>query len=163
MHAVATPRAATVEDIDELTRLRGVMLAAVDAEGWAARVRADPGWAQRCRARFAELLGSAAFAVFVVDAPDGGLAACGAGWVDRRLPSPGGTGLAGFVSNMCTDPAHRRRGHARAVLTALMDWFAGQGVSRVDLHATEEGRRVYAAAGFRPPQWQALRWTAPRG
>jgi GNAT superfamily N-acetyltransferase len=151
------PRCATVDDVAELVRLRALMLGAVGAD-----MSADDGWRDRCAQRLHELLTSESFVAFVIDAPDGGLAACGAGWVDRRLPAPGTDGLAGFLGNMSTDPAHRRRGHARAIVSALMEWFRAAGVSRVDLHATEHAQSLYEREGFNPPAWPALRWHAPR-
>jgi GNAT superfamily N-acetyltransferase len=89
--------------------------------------------------------------VFVVDHPevDGALVACGAGVVCRRLPNPWHPdGLAGYVQWMSTEPAFRRRGLGRAVLRAVLDWFAQLGVENVELHATEEGAPLYRSEGF---------------
>jgi GNAT superfamily N-acetyltransferase len=155
MSAAPAPRPATPADAAELTRLRGHMLAAMGID-----VDARPVWREECRRRFAELVTEPSFKAYVVDAPGGGLAACGGGWIDRRLPSPSSAGLVGHIANMCTDPAHRRQGHARAVLAALMRWFADEGVGRVELHATDEGRGLYEQVGFTAPDWPALRWTA---
>jgi GNAT superfamily N-acetyltransferase len=149
-------RTATAADVPELTRLRGLMLVSVGVD-----LAADDGWRARCDQRFTELLAAPGFAVFVVDAPGGGLAACGAGWVDRRLPAPGGDGLAGYLANMSTDPAHRGQGLGRRVLGELMAWFTREGVTRVELNATEQAGSMYADVGFSPPQWPALRWHAP--
>jgi GNAT superfamily N-acetyltransferase len=150
-------RRATAYDVPELVRLRGVMLASMGVD-----LESDPTWRERCAAALAEQLTGERFAAYVVEAPDGGLASCGVGWAEARLPSPGHDGLVGHVGNMATDPAHRRRGLARAVLDALQGWFATQGVHRVELAATEEGRGVYEAAGFREPAWPQLRWYPPR-
>ncbi|RNG18643.1 GNAT family N-acetyltransferase [Streptomyces botrytidirepellens] len=47
------------------------------------------------------------------------------------------------------DPKRPRgRGYARATTEALLDWFAGQGVTRVDLHATEGAEELYRSLGF---------------
>lgn len=150
-------RRATTDDIPELIRLRGVMLAAMGVD-----LESDPTWRERCAGALARQLAGARFAAYVVDAPGGGLASCGVGWAEVRLPSPGHDGLVGHIGSMCTDPAHRRRGHARAVLDGLQGWFVTQGVHRVELAATEAGRWVYEAAGFRVPEWPQLRWYPPR-
>jgi GNAT superfamily N-acetyltransferase len=150
-------RRATAYDVGELTRLRGVMLAAMGVD-----VDSDASWRHRCEAALVEQLGTARFAAYVVDAPGGGLASCGVGWAEVRLPSPGREGVVGHIGNMCTDPAHRRRGHARAVLDGLLGWFVTQGVGRVELAATDEGQALYEAAGFRMPEWPLLRWYPPR-
>jgi GNAT superfamily N-acetyltransferase len=149
-------RRATTYDAVEITRLRGVMLASMGVD-----VESDPGWWARCERALGEQLAGRTFAAYVVDAPAGGLAACGAGWVLQRLPSPGSAGVAGLLGNMCTDPAHRRRGHARAVLVGLLGWFTEQGVRRVDLTATAEGRGLYEAVGFSEPSWPFLSWFPP--
>ncbi|MDT3399416.1 GNAT family N-acetyltransferase [Streptomyces sp. B1866] len=94
-------------------------------------------------------------AAFVVDGDGDGepggarLAARAVGRVEERLPAPGHpAGRFGFVFNVCTDPRYRGRGLARATTRALLDWFAGQGVTRVDLHATPEAERLYRGLGF---------------
>ena len=150
-------RRATTYDVPELTRLRGVMLAAMGVD-----LDVDATWRARCEAALVEQLGGERFAAYVVDAPGGGLASCGVGCAEVRLPSPGRPGVVGHVGNMCTDLAHRRRGHARAVLDGLLGWFVAQGVNRVELAATAEGQGLYAGAGFRVPEWPQLRWYPPR-
>jgi GNAT superfamily N-acetyltransferase len=138
-------RRAMPADAAEVTRLRGYMLEAMGVD-----VDSDPGWRGRCEQVFCELLDSPRFVAFVIDG-DEGLAATGTGWVDKRLPGPGSDGLVGYVANMSTDPAHRRQGHARRILEALLAWFEAQGVHRVDLHATDEGRPLYEGYGFDLP------------
>ena len=89
--------------------------------------------------------------LFVVDHPEarGQLVACGAGIVARRLPNPHHPdGLAGYVQWMSTEPAFQRRGLARAVLRAVIDWFASRGIDNVELHATEAGEPLYRSEGF---------------
>jgi GNAT superfamily N-acetyltransferase len=89
--------------------------------------------------------------MFVVDHPDvtGALVACGAGVVSDRLPNPWHPdGLAGYVQWMSTEPAFRRRGLARAVLRAILEWFDERGVDNVELHATDAGAPLYRSEGF---------------
>ncbi|MFI1332609.1 GNAT family N-acetyltransferase [Streptomyces sp. NPDC020845] len=47
-----------------------------------------------------------------------------------------------------TDPAYRRRGHSRAIMRGLLDWFREHGVARVDLRASAEGEPLYRELGF---------------
>ena len=143
--AAPAVRAAREDDAPEVVRLRRVMFAAMtgrDAPG--------PWEAEAERLLREQLAGRGALTgVFVVDAVDGGLAACAVGTVEQRLPAPSSpAGRFGFVFNVCTDPAHRGLGHARAVTEALLDWFEEQGVTRVDLHATPEAERLYRDLGF---------------
>jgi GNAT superfamily N-acetyltransferase len=140
-------RRAGVGDAAELLRLRSVMLQAVRPGGPDPRSWIEPGIEVVRR-----LLdpGNRAMAAFVVDKPDGaGLAACVVGTIDQRLPGPNDpTGLRGYVLNVATDPGYRRRGFSRACMVALLDWYAQQGITAVDLRASAEGEPLYAALGF---------------
>lgn len=70
---------------------------------------------------------------------DGRLAACGIGTIEQRLPGPHLTnGRVGHVIGLVTDPAHRRRGHSRAIVRDLLDWFREREVARVDQYVSAE-------------------------
>ena len=134
-------------DAVELMRLRGVMLAGLSG---AEEVTGD--W-QRTGAEMLRQQFSAAdpsVAAFVADKGDRpGLAACVLGNVDQRLPGPNNpNGLRGYVYNVATDAAYRRRGLSRACMTALLEWFAGRGAGVVDLRASPSGEPLYASLGF---------------
>lgn len=139
----------------ELARLRLQMFADMG--------ETDPpeGLLDACIQAFAARAADPDFAAFVVDAEHrpGQLLAAGAGWVETRLPGPRRMdGRTGHVQSMCTDPAARRQGHARRVFAALLDFFAEQGVRKIELHATPEGAPLYASFGFAPePTAMALR------
>jgi GNAT superfamily N-acetyltransferase len=138
-----TVRRATADDAEELARLR---LAMFDDMG----VDYGPDLLARCVDGFQERLVADDFAAYVVEAGPR-LAAAGSGWLTVRLPDPRtSTWLRGYVASMYTDPAHRRRGHARAVVAALLAWFAAQGAEPVELNATEMGAPLYASFGFVP-------------
>ena len=89
--------------------------------------------------------------------------ACGVGHVEQHLPSPSQLdGRRGHVSSMSTDPSARRRGHARAVLDALLRWMReDHGLQRVDLRATPDGQPLYEDLGFRVLGGATMSWTAP--
>jgi GNAT superfamily N-acetyltransferase len=67
-----------------------------------------------------------------------------------------GSGIAyrplGMVGNMIVDPAHRRRGIGRAILDAVLEFLDERGCTRLELSATDEGRPLYALAGFNPTE-----------
>lgn len=89
--------------------------------------------------------------VLVVDDPTcpGRLAATGAGLIATRLPGPGNpSARVGYIQWVSTDLAWRRRGLARAITVALIDWFGEQQVRSVELHATQDGEPLYRALGF---------------
>ncbi|MFF9896668.1 GNAT family N-acetyltransferase [Streptomyces longispororuber] len=58
------------------------------------------------------------------------------------------------------NPAYRRRGHSRAILNGLLDWFREREASRVDLHASREGEPLYRDLGFTEHPGPAL-WLRP--
>lgn len=53
-----------------------------------------------------------------------------------------------WIVNMFTEPEHRRQGLARLLLQEMLAWCRGQSFPLVSLHASDEGRFVYAAMGF---------------
>ena len=148
-------RRATTADIPELVRLRSVMMDSV----WGG---SDASWEDSCRQVLARALEDGSMVAVVVDAPGGGLSACGVGMIAQRLPGPGcPSGRFGYVQSMCTDDRHRRQGLARRVFEGLMEWFASEGITRVDLHASKMGEPLYRSAGFTDAAEPELRWRAP--
>jgi GNAT superfamily N-acetyltransferase len=155
-------RAATPDDADELVRLRAVMLSDYgDPQTW------NDGWRAPARDTLRRRLTGpeASMGAFVVDRPDGpGLAACAVGIIEERLGNPLNLhGLSGYVFNVATDPAYRRRGYARACMEALLDWFRSRGVGQVDLRASRDGEPLYAQLGFERTSDPAMRLWATHG
>ncbi|MFC4058357.1 GNAT family N-acetyltransferase [Planomonospora corallina] len=153
-------RDATPDDIPELVRLREVLTERMARDGSPVFEHWQEAYAESLRER----LGSPDTAVYVVDAPEGGLAACGIGLIFDRFPGPAlPDGRYGYVQGMTTDPRHRRRGHGRAVMGALMDWYRAAGVRKVDLHATSDGEPLYREFGFVEDGYPSLTWRDPSG
>lgn len=145
-------RWATVEDVDELVRLREVMLDGMGRGG-------DPSWrpvvAEQLRVG---LPGDRYFAAAVDDPGGGGLVGGGVGMVWERLAGVGDDGRFGYVQSMATNPAWRSRGVARAVMAFLLDGFRARGVHKVGLHYTAAGEPLYRSLGFVEPSQPELRW-----
>jgi len=59
-------------------------------------------------------------------------------------------GGLGFIYNVYVEPAHRRRGIARATLELLHRWAHERGLGALALHASEDGRPLYEALGYLP-------------
>jgi GNAT superfamily N-acetyltransferase len=55
-----------------------------------------------------------------------------------------------WIVNVFTEPEHRRKGLARTVVRAAVDWCRGAGMKYVFLHASDDGRALYEGLGFRP-------------
>ncbi|MFJ8437394.1 GNAT family N-acetyltransferase [Kitasatospora griseola] len=144
---MSTPRPARPEDAAELVRLRTLMFESMQGES-------RPGhWQHTAQDLVARQLAEPdrRLQAYVIDDPDrpGRLASCAVGTLEQRLPAPGHPdGLFGFVFNICTDPGHRGRGHARACTEALVAWFDERRATRIDLHATEGGEALYRSLGF---------------
>ncbi|MBN2305392.1 MAG: GNAT family N-acetyltransferase [Anaerolineae bacterium] len=80
-----------------------------------------------------------------------GFAASGAGlWVREYPPNPIDMGFRrGYVLNVYTYPAYRRRGLARQLVKCAVVWCQEQNINGVMLHYTEAGRQIYESLGFR--------------
>ncbi|GIE85486.1 GNAT family N-acetyltransferase [Actinoplanes regularis] len=141
-------RRATAADAAELVRLRGILIAAMQGHQ-----SENDEWRQRARMTLEKRLiaPEPTLVAFVVEQPDAPsrLAACAVGTVEERLGGPGNpSGLTGYVFNVATDPAHRRRGYSRLCTTALLDWYRDHGIATVDLRATAPAEPLYRSLGF---------------
>ncbi|MHC3453374.1 GNAT family N-acetyltransferase [Streptomyces prasinus] len=154
-------RRAVPGDAEEVLRLRQVMIDSMARSSPATDWHADA--LPVLRAKLAEPDGP--FAAFVVDRPGfparggpsaqggpsarGGLSALVAGTIEYRI---GGThdphGTDGYVFSVATDPDARRRGHARACMEALLEWFRERGAHRIRLTATAQAEPLYSSLGF---------------
>jgi GNAT superfamily N-acetyltransferase len=140
-------RQGTPDDADELMRLRVVMLSTIPGAPAPEPGPWLPAGAEVLRRQLADPADR--LAAFVVERPEGGLAACVVGAIDERLPGPSGPDpFKGYVYNVATDPAYRRRGYSRACMEALLAWYAHRGVRQVDLRASPDGEPLYATLGF---------------
>jgi ribosomal protein S18 acetylase RimI-like enzyme len=172
----ATIRRAGPGDAAELTRLRETMFAAMPptmspAPSAAGRpAEGEPGaagdWRDECARVLRRRLDEERDTFVAVVAEDarrpGRLLACGVGWVEVHLPSPGNlAGVRGHIANVSTDPSARRQGLGQAVMTGLLEFFTERGIGRVDLFATTMGEGVYRSLGFTDPHDAALSWYSP--
>ncbi|MFF7451438.1 MULTISPECIES: GNAT family N-acetyltransferase [unclassified Streptomyces] len=149
-------RQAMEYDLVELVRLRALLFDQLEGDFFHP-VSVNDGWLDTLAVVLKEQLTADTVRILVVDSAVGGLAACGIGTVEQRLPGPHlRNGRIGQVLGVVTDPAHRRRGHSRAIMRGLLDWFRQCEVSRVDLHASAEGEPLYRELGFVPHPDPAL-------
>lgn len=72
-------------------------------------------------------------------------------------------GRTGTVLNVYTLPSHRRRGHARKLMEAVLEEAREQHLSVVDLKATEDGYPLYRKVGFADDQssYHDMKWLNP--
>lgn len=89
-----------------------------------------------------------------------GEVAAGAGlWLMDWPPHMLGSGpWRGNILNVYTEPEFRKRGLARRLTVAAMDWCRENGVDCVILHASDQGRGIYESLGFEPTNEMRVRF-----
>ncbi len=127
----------------------------------------DTSWYPAAREAIASRIARGTLAAFVIDdvKPDVGenhkralLLACAVVTLEDRLPGPGfPNGTSGSMSSVFVTPEHRRRGLARAVVSAGLSWLDEMGAEVVDLHATPDAVCLYRSLGFSESRSLALR------
>jgi GNAT superfamily N-acetyltransferase len=146
-----TIRPARPEDAADVVRLASIMYGSMglDVSG--------PEWRDEAERAVRERSGSGDCAVFVAE--DGGRpVALGGVTLATRLPGPGvPSARYAYIQWMATEPAFRRRGHARGVFEAIIEWVRERGVANLELHATAEGEQLYRQYGFDDPRYPQLR------
>lgn len=137
-------RRARVSDVPLLVRHRRLMWKDIAEHPKAELDAADPVYRRWITAR----LRNGRAAAFIVDVR-GRAVASGVLWLQEVQPRPGSRRThQGYLLSMYTDPAHRRRGCAAAIVGAATAWTRERGFARVTLHAAPMGRGVYEKAGF---------------
>jgi GNAT superfamily N-acetyltransferase len=78
--------------------------------------------------------------------------------ISQLLPRPGAIngGAQALIVNVYCEPEHRRRGLARALMVAMLDWCKRERIAKVVLHASRDGRALYESLGF--VQTNEMRW-----
>jgi len=138
-------RPATLADIAHVLRHRRMMFrdmgGATDAELDAVIVTAEKF--------LRDAIPSGMYRGWLAVAADGRIAA-GAGIT--ILPWPGSprdpAPRRGWIQNVYTEPEFRRRGLARRLMEALVEWCRADGFYAITLHASPEGRHLYESMGF---------------
>ncbi|MEU7898677.1 GNAT family N-acetyltransferase [Nonomuraea sp. NPDC049152] len=149
-------RQAVEDDVAELVRLRALLFETLGGSFFNPSSAGD--WRDALAAVLKEQLTADSVRILAVDG-DNGLAACGIGTIEQRLPGPHLlNGRIGHVIGVVTDPAYRRRGHSRAIMQGLLDWFREREVARVDLYASHDGEPLYRELGFVDHPDPSLYW-----
>ena len=90
-------------------------------------------------------LSGGAYRGYLAETPAGQAVAGGGVMLWDRLGRP-----RAYICNIYTEPEYRRRGLARRLMETLIGWCRAEGLTSIDLHASEAGRPIYAALGFEP-------------
>src|SRR6266568_1097402 len=62
-----------------------------------------------------------------------------------------------WILNMYTEPGARRRGVAKRLMEAMIEWCRINGFRAVSLHASSAGRPLYETMGFQPTNEMTLK------
>lgn len=66
----------------------------------------------------------------------------------QHPPRPFGPIRRGYVTSVYVAPKHRCKGHGRALMEAIIAWGREQGLQRLELRSSDDGRELYQAVGF---------------
>ena len=138
-------RLATLEDVDELVRLRLDFLEEVG------NLKAGADGGELCalmRDYLVRKMPSGEFLAWVAESGGAIVATSGVTIFERPPNGANLAGLEAYLSNMYTLPAWRGRGVGTALVATVVEHLKATRVRRIWLHATEQGRSVYAKAGF---------------
>jgi ribosomal protein S18 acetylase RimI-like enzyme len=147
-------REATVADVVLLARHRAGMFRDMGRlkAGWeASLVRATADYLRDALPR-GEYLGWVADSVSSSPEPVGGAGVQLRSILPRPRPSGEGIELGpeAIILNVYVEPAWRRRGVGEALMRSVLSALAERKVTRIVLHASDDGRRLYQRLGFVP-------------
>ena len=78
------------------------------------------------------------------------LAGCAGALRDTSPASAWTTARSGIILGVYVKPEFRRRGYARALTLAALEWFKENRVNRIRLQASPYARPLYESLGFKP-------------
>ncbi|HMA21952.1 MAG TPA: GNAT family N-acetyltransferase, partial [Gemmatimonadaceae bacterium] len=140
-------RRATVDDIHVLLHHRRSMYEDMGRQDTEALDRIAPS----ARTYFDTAIPDGSYQGFLAVNAEGEVVG-GAGVVISRWPGDyyERTPRRAMILNMYVERNYRRRGIARALMEAMIEWCRDNGFARVSLHASDDGRQLYEKLGFTP-------------
>jgi GNAT superfamily N-acetyltransferase len=98
------------------------------------------------------------YLAWLATAPDGTVAAGTGLWLmDWPAHMIGNGARRGNILNVYTNTTFRRRGLARELMKAALDWCKQNGIDTIILHASPSGRNLYESMGFAATNEMRLR------
>lgn len=147
-------RPLTFLDIDLITRHRAAMFRDSGRQEEAVAAMAEP-FRQWLEPRLAD----GRYFGWAVETSGAGLPIAGLGMMEIDWPPHPNHPLEarrGYILNVYVEPAYRRRGIARLLLETARAEAVRRGLSYLILHATEQGRALYAGLGWSATAEMAL-------
>jgi GNAT superfamily N-acetyltransferase len=140
-------------ELSSLLDMRRAMTLELDGEDLD---RTRPQWRERFGA-FIDQLSAEDSQQFFVAELDGDLIGMGGVYKLRNHRSVIYGQASAYVTSVYVPPAHRRKGIARRITQAAIEWAREHGCVVVRLRASDTGRRVYETLGFTPTDEMELR------
>lgn len=105
---------------------------------------------------FKEAMDEDRFFAFMAEL-DGEIVSFG-GMVIKKIPGDFNQSmyLEGDILNMYTIPAARRKGISALILEHLIEEAKRRGISKISLHTTKDGEKLYRKFGFEEPHYPVL-------
>ncbi len=104
----------------------------------------------RFRPWAAKKLASGEYLAWFAETTEGRIVAGAGMWIMEWPAGPiDASGRRAYIYNVYTEPAYRRRGLARLLVQTILEWCREAGIMTVGLHASDQGRSVYEAFGFK--------------
>jgi GNAT superfamily N-acetyltransferase len=140
-----TLRRASTADLDTLVSPRCRMFRDMGyAEGTAME-----SMSSRFRVWLLDRMNAGEYHAWLISTPDGAIAAGAGLWLMDWPPHMIGKGARrGNIVNVYTAEKFRRRGLARQLMQAALDWCRENHIDTVILHASPAGRGLYESMGF---------------
>ena len=138
-------RLGTINDVETVVRHRIEMFRAMGINPDHLIAMEEPA-----RAYFSEAMANGRYLAFLAD--DDGKIVAGGGIVLLHWPATAieARDSRPMILNMFTESEYRRRGLARRIMQAMLDWCKKEGYKSVSLHASQYGRPLYESMGFQP-------------
>jgi ribosomal protein S18 acetylase RimI-like enzyme len=137
-------RRASTDDLETLVAHRHAMF--VDM-GYRDEAALD-SMAAKCHAWLLTRMDRGEYLAWLAIAPDQSIVAGTGLWLMDWPPHMIGSGPRANILNVYTAVEFRRRGLARELMKAAMEWCRSSGVDTVVLHASPDGRGLYESMGF---------------
>jgi GNAT superfamily N-acetyltransferase len=144
---MVTLRRAELRDVSALITLRFGLL---DADGHTRSPEEAEALTASLRIYFERTLPTQEFISWVAEADGEVVAASGLVFFDGPPSDGKPTGREAYLMNMYTRPEWRGQGLASELVQKLMTEAETRGATRIWLRATDQGRPIYARAGFVP-------------
>ncbi len=110
-----------------------------------------PGNEERTHKWIAEKLTSGKLIGYIARTKKGEIAGSGCIWLREQPPLPFTKFVeAPYLLSMYTEKKFRRHGVGRMIVEAAIAWCREPGYDRVNLDASETGKRLYEILGFQP-------------